>query len=137
MAQAVCSQLSEVLGAVSPASVWLVETPKAIGRFPEVMSGVWQVVCLAALSAMEFGRKSLWAKHLTQVMHPGPSPERLDMTVRVAALARDKFWFLLSDFCQDHPTPPSGTGWLGVGPDHPFLCVVEGSLSVSGPVAVV
>ena len=87
------------------------------------------MVCLAALSAIEFGRKCLWSKSKSSALPDGPSPARSDLVNRVATLASDKFWFFLSDFVQVRSGPPKK--WEAVGPDHPFLCVREGHLALS------
>ena len=59
MAAAVRKELWDGLGSarhnLSCADVWLLRPP------PGVCGGFWQVVCAAALEAMERGRKVLWA----------------------------------------------------------------------------
>ena len=53
--------LGGVMGpALQRAHVWLCLNPCPPGV---VQDSVWQVVCLAAVSAMEYGRRLLWALH--------------------------------------------------------------------------
>lgn len=53
----VCRCMPGVL--VHCSHVWLCVSPS-----PRVLQQVWDVVCLAALSAMELGRRTMWAVHL-------------------------------------------------------------------------
>ncbi len=74
-----CSVARAVVGAVADAlplavrprllctHIWLCVPPD-----PAVINEhVWRVVCLAALSAMEYGRRVLWALHLSATRQPG------------------------------------------------------------------
>jgi hypothetical protein len=78
VAQAVVAAVLSALPAgVQPrflcAHLWLCSPPA-----PEVINvHVWRVVCLAALSAMEYGRRVMWALHLAaaaEAQAPPPPP---------------------------------------------------------------
>ena len=119
-------------------SLWLCSSPS---RF--VHSGVWMVVCLAALSAMDYGRRQLFrllqlskgklnagsappiARQCT--LHEAwgltPPPPRLppppSLVGRVRALVVADFWGRLSQYAAMGLAPAS---WeCRVGPTHPFL----------------
>jgi hypothetical protein len=113
VAKAVLGCISHQLGAnaqVTPNNVWLGCPP------PGVHAGVWDVVCLAAIVAMDSGRRRL-AKH-------GPACGRdaqakLRLVQSAARQATVRFWDLLQDFCA-----------LSIAPDvwqtlvlrgHPFM----------------
>lgn len=89
---------------VSRCALWLAEAPRA-----GVHAGVWRVAVLAALEAMERGRRVLWAA----CMDTGA---RLDAGGRAshAQLARacvaavETFWALLEDYAALHSEPPKG-----------------------------
>ena len=122
MAQAVQSQVSAVVGPVSRLDLWLLHPPSH-----RIEAPVWQVVCLAAISACEFGRATLYRQ---LAGHPlGPSALRVSVVDSASALASNRFWFLLSDFAQDRSDISMlPKAWSQVGPDHPFLAVVDGVL---------
>lgn len=84
---------------------------------------------MAALSAFEFGRKALWARFSSAAPSPAVSPDRLDMTSRIADKVVAHFWFLLHDFALDMPAPPAA--WFFVSSLHPFLCVRDGLICVA------
>jgi len=70
--------------------VWLMRTQRGVTR------GVWRLVCLVALSAMDYGRR-LAARRILEgqrSLQPGP---QLALQVQRAAVAR--FWGILSEFC--------------------------------------
>jgi len=118
VARAVADTLSEAVGAPVPrAAVWLARAPSG------VYSGVWDVVCLAAISAMEHGRRLLWA------LSSGPPPTT-PLTVTAAHAARTRFWSRLSDFVALRTAPAS---WLEhCPPGHPFIHLdpTSGSLTL-------
>jgi hypothetical protein len=96
---------------VTRKQLWLVRAPT------DVVQGVWDVVCLAALSAMEHGRRYL------------RSP-RLGVTrsvERACCRATANFWAALHDFAE-LGLPPRG--WSDVSADHPLLAVVGGAVVV-------
>jgi hypothetical protein len=124
-------------------SLWLGVCPDAA-----VHAGVWDVVCLAAVAAMEHGRKLMWRLHLQAIsasaanssgrqatLHelwhlPDPSIGVSDVVQYAARAAAADFWGRLQDFA-DLDLPASR--WPAVaylGPHHPYLCkrvVTDGS----------
>jgi hypothetical protein len=91
-------------------NVWLVDPP------PSVCEIVWRVVVLAAIWAMEQGRKRLWSSVL--------SPARQGSAAQQAiSKASTSFWSALHDFAR-HDWPVPAKGWDEVGPHHPFLFVL-------------
>lgn len=77
---------------------------------PHIHSGVWQVVCLAAVDAMDSGRRLLYRHSCEATVSPIPSTSRF-------VIAR--FWDILQDFCSS-ATPP--TSWAqAVSANHPFF----------------
>ena len=93
VAKAVLGCISHQLGAsaqLTPNNVWLGYPPLG------VHAGVWDVVCLAAIVAMDSGRRRL-AKH-------GPAcgcdaEAKLRLVQSAARQATVRFWDLLQDFC--------------------------------------
>ena len=99
---------------------------------------VWRVVCLAALSAMDHGRRQLWRlsyvaaavapprdpsqRTLYEVWDlppPAPSQPSRSIADRAGALAVADFWSRIADFV-DVCDPP--TEWdTSVGTHHPFI----------------
>lgn len=115
VAVAVREQIQAGLGQVGGLErhhLWLLATPS-----PACCSSVWQIVCLAAVSAMEFGRKRLWA----QLRQGGVSDSWVAEVGRAAGL---RFWAELQDFVLDRGRVV-GSGWdratAAAGPGHPFL----------------
>ncbi len=88
IAQAVHQQLQLGLGGVQLewAHVWLFQTPTQACQLP-----VWQVVGLAALGAMEHGRRRLWA----QARQDGRLEDLVGVVGRAAGLF---FWSELQDY---------------------------------------
>jgi hypothetical protein len=104
--------------------------------------GVWAVVCLAALTAMDSGRRTLVALHLDReeaqrraelgrqqggggrqlslreawgLAQPAPAPPP-PLAPVAAAKAKARFWSLLADFAE------LGQSWDGLSEEgHPFL----------------
>lgn len=121
VARSVCREMQRALGAQAPAlsrsQVWLMQAPAG------VHSGVWRVACLAALGAMDHGRKLLVAWRLAADAGrrggrgaPPPLPQRITLATRVAVAC---FWDLLQDFVFLGLAPAP---WLAdVSVDHPFL----------------
>jgi hypothetical protein len=80
---------------------------------PSVCEMVWRVVILAAIWAMEQGRKRLWP-----LVH---TPPRQGSAVQQAVpKVSTSFWSAWHDFAR-HDWPVPAKGWDEVGPDHPFL----------------
>ena len=156
VAAAVRTQVDSALGVpVSRPALWLLGPPPVHNLDP----GVWRLVCLAALSAMEHGRALLWAHRCSPdwpepgalgwaaLARAGPLPAHLlqahvlphalaarDALVRrVARSAAVRFWHNLQDFASAHSLPPPG--WA-VTPATPFLHISPaGFLSVHLPPA--
>ena len=113
IAQAVVSAVSAAAAAAQPlleplprAAIWLARPP------PAVHGGVWDVVCLAAVAAMDHGRKRMFA------LSSGPPPTTpLHISCAHSSVAR--FWDLLSDFVALRCAPDSWSEHLA--PTHPFI----------------
>ena len=73
---------------------------------------IWDMVCLAAIHAMNAGRRAAW-----QVSHQLPTPD----LVRVVAqkVARASFWSVLADFAASAVVPRQARNGLLV--NQPFL----------------
>ena len=113
--------------------------------------GVWLVVCMAALSAMDYGRRRLTALHLAAqpqqdrqgfrqlslfeawgVQAPAPAVSAVEQASR-SAVAR--LWALLADFSSVGMLP---RGWQTLPTaDHPFLVRVPGPVGGEDRVALV
>ena len=109
---------------MSQSALWLLDTPDLFC----LQRPVWRVVCLAAFSAIELGRKALWARSSSLPPSDPGSPDRLDLTSRIADTVVARFWFLLHDFALDRPAPPAD--WHLVSALSPFLRVVDGTVCV-------
>jgi hypothetical protein len=93
-------------------NLWLCRPPT-----PQIHTGVWMVVCLAALLSINKGRKLLYK--LSQVVPPVSVQQRVvtACTVAVATL-----WDMLADFVGVGMSSPD---WLqAIGHAHPFLHAV-------------
>lgn len=113
VAAAVVSAVSAAAAAAQPhptplarAALWLARPPPAVHR------GVWQVVCLAAVAAMDHGRKRMYA------LSSGPPPAT-PLHVSCARSSVARFWDLLSDFVALRCAPDSWRERLT--PAHPFI----------------
>lgn len=115
IANAVRQQLQTQLGTphLNRAAVWLLQPPA-----PYVNTGVWQVVCTAAISAMDYGRRCMWSAYISDG-RPNPHP-MLPAVTQAANAAVQRFWKILSQFA-DRPALPPGRAWWGLGTAHPFL----------------
>lgn len=107
VARAVIDSVSAAVGAPVPrAAIWLARAPAG------VHASVWCLVCLAAVAAMDHGRRVLYA-----VSH-GP-PVAGPVHAAAATAARNRFWRHLSDFLAYQRSQPS---WRGAcPPGHPFF----------------
>ena len=65
-----------------------------------VHGGVWQLVCLAAVAAMDAGRKRLYADSLP------PTHTPLTLTAACGRYAAAKFWGFIADFTASSPSTP-------------------------------
>jgi hypothetical protein len=87
---------------------------------------VWDVVVLAAITAMEQGRRFMAAQLAGDPPeNPGPS-----LTERAISRVVVEFWGRLRGFAA---LGMPRRGWGQVGPRHPFLRVVAGELHCSRP----
>lgn len=123
MAKGVVGVLQQQLPAdaaqLQPVHLWL-------GRMPHagMHMGVWRVVLLAALQAMDKGRRLLAKWQLQQqqgqVMpqHIMSQPQRITVATQVAVAT---VWDMLQDFVSLRLCPP--TWLLHLAPGHPFLAV--------------
>ena len=130
VARAVLFAISDAAGAgqqpalapLSQPNIWLARAPAAIH------SGVWDVVSLSAIAAMDKGRRRMYALSL------GPPPATpLHITASRSAVAH--FWVLLADFVALRCTPASWRDALP--PGHPFICFdpASGLFVVNRPAA--
>ena len=125
VARAVLATLAAQLGGRQPTrlQLWLMRRP------PRVHAGVWDAVCLAALAAMDGGRRQLSARTLhahevgsrpSSSRHPPPPPPppaQLAAAAQRHAVAR--FWDLLQDLCAVGTLPAA---WRSEVPaSHPFV----------------
>ena len=90
--------------------VWLVVEPTGIN------TGVWAVVVLAIVTAMEQGRRTLVAQRLAGAS-AGPA-----LAVVAARRAVRRFWEALYDFAALRELPPRAGG-APLDGAHPFLCL--------------
>lgn len=100
-------------------ALWLMRPP-----VPACSAPVWRLVCLAAVDAMEHGRRLLWATRHRTTAAPCPLPD--DVLTVVGAAAVTRFWSSLRDFAAHAPVLPA----FRVRHDHPFLAFVDEALVV-------
>ena len=107
VAQAVASTIGTAAGAdLTATNIWLARPPLG------VHGGVWDVVCLAAVAAMDHGRRRMYA--MSQRPPSQTSPRLVASSSAVA-----HFWRLLSDFVSLRSAPHS---WRDhTPPGHPFI----------------
>ena len=111
VAVAVTASLSAQLGGrlLTPQHIWLAQPP------PSIHPGVWEAVCLAAVAAMDSGRRLMKRRQLATP--PAPAGPELEAAASRSAVAR--LWDLLQDFCSVGAAPAS---WQQqVPPTHPFM----------------
>jgi len=101
--------------------VWLARPPHRT-----LHKGVWLVVCMAALLAMDHGRKRLCAWALPP--RPDRPPPRVPPHGQEVAVASKAavafFWAMLADFAGMRTCPPE---WLpAISTTHPFLATHAG-----------
>lgn len=129
VAQAVIQQIAaHVPGPITRAQVWLAEAPQGVQQC------VWDIVSLAALTAMERARVGLRAATRNapvpqEAAQPG-APAPVEVAKSRAVL---EFWQRLRGFAE-LGTPRRN--WGGVGPDHPILAVAEGRMQCAQPAAL-
>lgn len=106
----VAAQLRHAQQPLSRRVLWLGEAP------PGVQCGVWRVVCLAAVEAMDYGRRVMYARlHGDQAHIPGPA-----LAAAAAAQAVAHWWALLRQFAS-LVTAPAAWQEEAAAEDHPFL----------------
>jgi hypothetical protein len=126
VAVAIRGQISAQLSTpVTRQQLWLVEPPGG------VEGCVWDVVAPAALTAMEKGRAHLRAIKRAEAAGGGGAPGAIQQAgmpplARAVARAETGLWATLEGFAA--LGKPRGKGWRTVGPNHPFLAMVNGQL---------
>jgi hypothetical protein len=120
-------------------ALWLLQAPSGVHK------GVWSVVCAAAVEAMDWGRRYLWAltrqseeaeelldptQTLITAFFPAVTPpvtqtpavtaedQRAERVRRASHRTVVHFWCLLSDFVQQIYVPDE---WRGFPATHPFI----------------
>lgn len=132
VAQAVVAALQAQLpgGPIQPRHVWLMVPPAG------VQPRLWEVVCLAAVEAMEAGRKALWAAAFGRAEQGGAEaaaaePLPAQAVAAAAAKAVACFWGALEDLVADGGSHRVPVDLRSVPPQHPFLRVgADGDLVV-------
>ena len=107
--------------------LWLTQRPmRPAGPPTHLHSGVWRVVCLAAVVALNSSRKFIYARlQPRQTPQPDagrarfPPVRRTNVTTAACAHAVTHFWNLLQDFCTAGDAPVCCR--LAVPAGHPFL----------------
>ena len=134
VALALRQYIQQVLPVGSPfitqAHIWLLHNPAPAAMLP----GVWEVTAVAAIHAMDYGRRRLWA--LT--VGPGAAAARMDQETLLHAASQAtilRFWLNLDTFA--HLNPHGPRSWqpffASIPPQHPFLHVQGGVLLASQP----
>jgi hypothetical protein len=140
--------LSALVPSLRREDVWLLAPPvrPSGGQQQRRMhGGVWAVVCLAALTAMDHGRRALVSMHLAREeagrreeqrrqqggggrqlslyaawgLPPPPPPPLPSLVPRAAGAAAARFWSLLADFAELGVAHKSWDSLAGEG--HPYL----------------
>ena len=132
VATAVHTSISATIAAHNPGAapisldqLWLCRAP------PSVYADVWQVVCLAAVAAMDSGRRRMYALSRGPAQPPPYPPSVIASSSRFAVA---RFWSLLADFVGLRRVPAR---WRPhCRPGHPFIYfdVAAGSFAVDRPV---
>ena len=105
------------IGSLRRGNLWLALPP------PGINQGVWDVVTLSAVAAMERGRAFMVAEH--RYASP-PTPAGPALAARGGSRARVVFWELLHEFAAMGCLPAQGPH---VDAAHPFLCLVSPTAS--------
>jgi hypothetical protein len=113
VAQAVLQELRRGLPGIDIRQyhLWLLQSP-GVG----VQTVVWRVVALAALTAMEHGRRCLWHHALQHQATQAAS------VTHASSRAAAHFWLLLHDFARTAQYD-ANQGWAAVRAGHPYLQV--------------
>lgn len=114
VAKAVVETVAAQLGPnkeLTPRNLWLGSSPGG------VHTGVWDVVCLAAIAAMDSGRRRMTKTILNaRQRNAQPAP---DLVHSASQQAVARFWDLLQDFCSISTAPLQWQEQVGEG--HPFF----------------
>jgi hypothetical protein len=102
------------------AALWLHKPP-----MPSIHPAAWSLICVAAIHAMDSGRRALWVHRLGAAWNPA-TPHLAVSSATVAATTT--FWAVLQDAIA---TIPGGL-WV-LPPRHPCLSVVDGQLVLNIP----
>ena len=156
IAQAVRQQLVAGLegSSVKKAEVWTLRLPESLpANHPlHTSNNVWFLACMAAIAAMEYGRRVMWRARraewpdpgsrglgllsrrlpgavVSQIIAPLVRAGRDQAVVAVSHLAVEHFWWLLQEFALLHP--PAGP-WQGAL-ETPFLFMQDGVMRVRRP----
>ena len=106
-------------GGFTRACLWLLQRPATA----HIKEGVWALVCMVALEAMECGRRELWAGlHNMKRAAPRAAVNGALLAEQASRGALARFWYLLLDFVSLNVVP---TSWVGkVAADAPFIGLV-------------
>jgi len=106
---AVAAQLPPSQPPLLPSQIWLVQAP------PAIHAGVWDLVCLLAVAAMDKGRRQA-----TRLMLNAASPTGgAELATAAARRAAAWFWQTLEEVCSLGHFP--ATWQSEVDPSHPFI----------------
>jgi hypothetical protein len=100
------------LHAFTRAHLWLATCPEGLHQ------GVWDIVALCAVAAMDKGRRYMVAQaHFAEP----PAPRGLELGRRAAERAQVHFWELLHEFAAGGCSPRGVSPHKPLGTSHPFL----------------
>jgi hypothetical protein len=101
-------------------ALWLHRPP-----MPSICSEAWSLICIAAIHAMDSGRRALWVQRHEAAWNPSNA---LAAVSTASVTATTTFWAVLQDAIA---TIPRGL-WL-LSPRHPCISVVDGQLVLNLP----
>jgi hypothetical protein len=124
VAKALLNSIATAAGAeqITREQLWMIVPPEGINE------AVWEIVCLAAVTALNVSRKLAFKRAYTgRTPHPQPS----ELTGNISSFAVTHFWELIADFSAVCPKPI----WLDkLTSQHPFLLKSdEGELLPNSP----
>jgi hypothetical protein len=93
-------------------NLWLCEAPEG------VHAGVWDVVCIAAIAAMDSARRRMDAARI-DAKRQGLLRMPQDVPSQASRQATTRFWNLLQDYCTLATAPPEWQEQVTQG--HPFF----------------
>ena len=131
VAKAVVAEIHRALpgsDALSCADVWLLSPPSA----QNLHKGPWALICMAALHAMELGRRHLWraVRKANKSLVPLTAPEAAELVTCTSARAAIWLWALLQDFADLQDIPK---GWDDVQADHPCIGIISSATGDAEP----